>query len=79
MLAIEFIIDCIERWSKSTILDSLPDEAKVKEKPKPIDISIPEITEQFLKIITHQINNWNTRIDKVRAYEELLNNVLLSF
>lgn len=70
------IIDCIERWSKSTILDSLPDEANVKEKPKPIDISISEITEQFLKIITYQINKWDTRIDKVRAYEELLNNVL---
>jgi hypothetical protein len=70
------LIDCIEMLSKSTILDSLPDEAKVKEKPKPIDISISEITEQFLKIITYQINKWDTRIDKVRAYEELLNNVL---
>jgi hypothetical protein len=70
------IIDCIERWSKSTILDSLPDEAKDKEKPKPIDITISEITEQFLKIITYQINKWDTRIDEVRAYEELLNNVL---
>ncbi|HEX5892973.1 MAG TPA: hypothetical protein VFY41_08935, partial [Nitrososphaeraceae archaeon] len=35
-----------------------------------------EITEQFLKIITYQINKWDTRIDVVRAYEELLNNVL---
>jgi hypothetical protein len=70
------LIDCIERWSKSTILDSLPDEAKDKEKPKPIDITISEITDQFLKIITYQINKWDTRIDQVRAYEELLNNVL---
>src|SRR5215208_1980139 len=70
------LIDCIERWSKSTIFDSLPDEAKDKEKPKPIDITISEITEQFLKIITYQINKWDTRIDEVRAYEELLNNVL---
>ena len=71
------LIDCIEMWwSKSTILDSLPDEAKDKEKPKPIDITISEITEQFLKIITYRINKWDTRIDEVRAYEELLNNVL---
>jgi hypothetical protein len=70
------LIDCIQMWIKSTILDSLPDEAKDKEKPKPIDITISEIAEQFLKIITYQINNWDTRIDKVRAYEELLNNVL---
>jgi len=70
------LIDCIERWSKSTIFDSLPDEAKDKEKPKPIDITISEITEQFLKIITYRINKWDTRIDEVRAYEELLNNVL---
>jgi hypothetical protein len=70
------LIDCIEMLSKSTILDFLPDEAKDKEKPKPINITISEITEQFLKIITFQINNWNTRIDEVRAYEELLNNVL---
>jgi hypothetical protein len=70
------LIDCIERWSKSTILDSLPDEAKDKEKPKPIDKIISEITEQFLKIITYQINKWDTRIDEVRAYEELLHNIL---
>jgi hypothetical protein len=70
------LIDCIQMWIKSTILDSLPDEAKDKEKPKPIDITISEIAEQFLKIITCQINKWDTRIDKVREYEELLNNVL---
>lgn len=70
------LIDCIEMLSKSTILDFLPDEAKDKEKPKPINITISEITEQFLKIITYQINKWDTRIDKVRAYEELLNSIL---
>ena len=70
------LIDCVEMWGKSTILGSLPEEAKDKEKPKPIDITISEITEQFLKIITYQINNWDTRIDEARAYEELLNNVL---
>jgi hypothetical protein len=70
------LIDCIDMCSKSTILDSLPEEAKDKEKPKPINITISEITEQFLKIIRYQINKWDTRIDKVRAYEELLNNIL---
>ena len=70
------LIDCIDMCSKSTILDSLPEEAKDKEKPKPINITISEITEQFLKIIRYQINKWDTRIDEVRAYEELLNNVL---
>jgi hypothetical protein len=70
------LIDCIQMWIKSTILDSLPEEAKDKEKPKPIDITISEIAEQFLKIITYQINKWDTRIDKVRACEELLNSVL---
>lgn len=68
--------DCIQMWDKSIIFDSLPDEAKDKEKPKPIDITISDITEQFLKIITHQTNNWNTRKDEVRAYEEFLNSVL---
>jgi len=68
--------DCIKMWNKETISDSLPDEAKDKEKPKPSDITISEITEQFLKIITYQTNNWNTRKDEARAYEELLNNVL---
>jgi hypothetical protein len=68
--------DCIKMWNKETISDSLPEEAKDKEKPKPIDITISEITEQFLKIITNQTNNWNTRKDEARAYEELLNNVL---
>ena len=58
--------DCIQMWDKSIIFDSLPDEAKDKEKPKPIDITISDITEQFLKIIiTYQINNWNTRKDVV--------------
>jgi hypothetical protein len=70
-------IDCTGMYiGKSIILDSLPDEAKDKEKPKPINITISEITEQFLKIITYQINKWDTRIDVVRAYEELLKNVL---
>jgi hypothetical protein len=69
-------IDCTGMWSDSIILDSLPEEVKNQEKPKPIDITISEITEKFLKIITYQVNHWNTRKDKVRAYEELLNNVL---
>ena len=69
-------IDCNQMWSDSTILDSLPEEAKDKDKPKSINITISEITEQFLKIITYQVNHWNTRKDKVRAYEELLNSIL---
>jgi hypothetical protein len=69
-------LDCTGMWSDSTILDSLPEGVKNQEKLKPIDITISEITEKFLKIITYQVNHWNTRKDKVRAYEELLNNVL---
>jgi hypothetical protein len=67
--------DCIQMWDKSIILDSLPDEAKDKEELKTFDITISDITEQFLKIITNQINNWNTRKDEVRAYVEFLNSI----
>jgi hypothetical protein len=67
--------DCIQMWDKSIILDSLPDEAKDKEELKTFDITISDITEQFLKIITNQINNWNTRKDEVRAYVEFLNGI----
>jgi hypothetical protein len=68
--------DRIEMWNKEIISDSLPEEAKDQEKPKPIDITISDITEQFLKIISNQTNNWNTRKDEVRAYEEFLNSIL---
>jgi hypothetical protein len=69
-------IDCSGMCSKRTIIDSLPEEAKDQEKPKSSNITISEFIEQFLNIIRDQINNWNTRLDVVRAYEELLNNIL---
>jgi hypothetical protein len=69
-------IDCVQMWDKSIIFDSLPEEAKDKEKPISSNITISDITEQFLRIITIQTNNWNTRKDEVRAYKEFLYTIL---
>jgi hypothetical protein len=70
-------IDCTGMCiGKSTIIDSLPEEAKDQEKPKSSNITISEIIEQFLNIIRDLIYKWNTRKDEVRAYGEFLNSIL---
>jgi hypothetical protein len=70
-------IDCTGMYiGKSIIIDSLPEEAKDREKPKSSNITISEIIEQFLNIIRDQTYKWNTRKDEVRAYEEFLNSIL---